>query len=86
MISGLATSVPTIVVGWSHKYREVLADFAMEDMGMDADSLSEPAVVVSSVGRALVHRAEISDRIREALPAVRAKSERNFVVIAAASR
>ena len=29
MVAGLALCVPTMVIGWSHKYRETLADFNM---------------------------------------------------------
>ena len=36
MISGLATSTPTVVVGWSHKYKEVLDDFGLSSLGLDS--------------------------------------------------
>ena len=86
MISGLATCVPTVVVGWSHKYREVLADFGMEHLGMDSDTLAEPARIVGTVVDCLNDRDRGSQRIAESLPLVRARSMRNFDVIAAAAR
>ena len=86
MISGLATCTPTIVVGWSHKYREVLADFGMEEMGMDSTVLTDPDRIVSLVADCLADRESIAGRIGAALPAVQAKSSRNFDVIAAAAR
>lgn len=86
MISGLATCTPTVVVGWSHKYREVLDDFGLADMGIDSAGLSEPARIVGVVSECLDHREEIAARIAAALPAVREKSMRNFGVIDAAAR
>lgn len=82
MISGLATATPTVVVGWSHKYREVLSDFGLEDFGCDADSLDTPTFLVRKVQDALQQRQFISDQIRQSLPAVQERSARNFSVIA----
>ena len=35
MVSGLALGIPTLVIGWSHKYIETLADFGMEHFAAD---------------------------------------------------
>lgn len=86
MISGLSTCVPTVVVGWSHKYREVLDDFGLVENGMDSTVLSEPQTVVGAVARCVSDRSAISERIAAALPAVRAKSALNFEVIDRAAR
>ncbi len=82
MISGLATCTPTVVVGWSHKYREVLDDFGLSDFGMDSAELREPRGIVQKVSYALAHSQEIREQIQKALPAVKEKSARNFSVIA----
>ena len=82
MISGLATCTPTVVVGWSHKYREVLDDFGLTDFGMDSAELSRPERIVQKVLFALQNCDDISSQIEKALPAVREKSARNFAVIA----
>jgi polysaccharide pyruvyl transferase WcaK-like protein len=84
MISGLATATPTVVVGWSHKYREVLSDFGLEDFGFDADSLDTPHVLVQKVQDALQQREQIGEQIQKNLPAVQERSARNFSVIASA--
>jgi polysaccharide pyruvyl transferase WcaK-like protein len=34
MVSALAETVPTLVIGWSHKYGEVLADFEQRDFNL----------------------------------------------------
>ena len=82
MISGLATCTPTVVVGWSHKYREVLDDFGLTDFGMDSAELSRPERIVQKVQYALENCDGISSQIEKALPLVREKSARNFAVIA----
>lgn len=82
MISGLATGVPTVVLGWSHKYKEVLADFDMEDFGMDSAALADPVAIGRVVVEARANRDTISRRIAEALPAVKERSAENFRAIA----
>lgn len=82
MISGLATATPTVVVGWSHKYKEVLDDFGLTDFGMDSAELSHPESIVAKVKFAIENRQTLSAQISKALPAVRAKSAKNFEVIA----
>jgi len=37
MVSGLSLCVPTLVIGWSHKYQETLADFGMQRYAADVD-------------------------------------------------
>jgi polysaccharide pyruvyl transferase WcaK-like protein len=69
MVSGLATGVPTALVGWSHKYREVLADFELEDYAIDHASLSEGALR-ELFARLERDEAEIRERIRRHLPGV----------------
>ena len=86
MISGLSTCTPTVVVGWSHKYREVLDDFGLAEFGMDSATLSTPLTIVSNVTNCLKNKATIEDQIREALPAVKERSALNFSIIAQAAR
>lgn len=40
MVSSLAMSVPTLVIGWSHKYQEVLEMFGLEEWAFGHDRLS----------------------------------------------
>lgn len=44
MISGLATETPTMLLGWSHKYKEVLEVFGLEDFALDYTALSGDAL------------------------------------------
>jgi polysaccharide pyruvyl transferase WcaK-like protein len=86
MISGLATSTPTVVVGWSHKYKEVLDDFGLSSLGLDSSALNNPSETAGVVARVLSERDELSQQITAALPAVKVRSLRNFSAIAEAAR
>lgn len=86
MISGLATSTPTVVVGWSHKYREVLDDFGLSSLGLDSMALNDPSEIADVVARVLSTKDELSQQISAALPAVKVRSLRNFSAIAEAAR
>ena len=84
MISGLATSTPTVVVGWSHKYKEVLDDFGLSSLGLDSSALNNPSEIADVVARVLSTRDELSQQISAGLPAVKIRSLRNFSAIAEA--
>ena len=86
MISGLSTCTPTVVVGWSHKYREVLDDFSLARFGMDSSVLSDPDTVVAAVSECLDRHDGIAQQMRTALPGVKQRSALNFSVIDAAAR
>lgn len=38
MVAGLSLCVPTMVIGWSHKYRETLADFSMDGYAINYEA------------------------------------------------
>jgi colanic acid/amylovoran biosynthesis protein len=69
MVSALATSTPVMVIGWSHKYREVLAQFGQDDAALDYRGLDSKT--------ALAHFDRIAgddtreETLRAHLPAVR---------------
>ena len=86
MISGLSTCTPTVVVGWSHKYREVLDDFGLADFGMDSTTLSHPEEIVEQVQRCIMNKSQIEMQIRQALPVVKERSALNFSIIAGAAK
>jgi polysaccharide pyruvyl transferase WcaK-like protein len=86
MISGLSTCTPTVVVGWSHKYREVLDDFGLVEFGMDSATLSTPSEIVDKVVQCITHHHSIEAQIRDSLPAVKERSALNFSIIAKAAR
>jgi len=76
MISGLSLEIPTIVIGWGHKYRETMAYFGLEEFSLDfSDGQADPAVIMSNV---LKDTSAIKEKIRKNLPQVRQLSKKQF--------
>jgi polysaccharide pyruvyl transferase WcaK-like protein len=82
MISALATSTPVLVVGWSHKYAEVLREVGLDGCAVDWRD-ADPHALAKRTIDVLDRKAEIRSTIDAALPAVTSRSMRNYEVIAA---
>lgn len=76
MISCLSLGVPVLVIGWSHKYAEVLAAFGLEDHAIDfaAADLDLPARFADL----FAHQDEIREQITTRLAEVRALAGQQF--------
>ncbi len=70
MVSSLAMSVPTLVIGWSHKYREVLEMFEAEEWAFGHDQLS-PEFLGSRFADLEARRDEVQATLRRHLPEVK---------------
>lgn len=81
MVSALAMGVPVGVIGWSHKYREMLEQFGL-DSALAWRSASVEAVG-ELMGDVVARRRVLGDRIRARLPVVVASAARNFELLAA---
>lgn len=82
MVCALAQTLPVLVIGWSHKYLEVMERFDQGDMVLDyTDGDVEP--LISLIKDLVDNRDFRSDQIRNALPAVKASSVRQFEYVAA---
>ncbi|AYY14896.1 hypothetical protein EF847_21625 [Actinobacteria bacterium YIM 96077] len=79
MVAALALGVPTLVMGWSHKYEEVLDMF-----GSTADAVDFSAAeknVLPMVDRLLAEHDAVRGRILEALPHAVASAESQFELV-----
>ncbi|WP_226638526.1 polysaccharide pyruvyl transferase family protein, partial [Novosphingobium profundi] len=81
MVSGLATGTPTLVLGWSHKYVEVLEMFGAEDFAIAHGDYSQECLR-SRFTSLWQNREAMAARLREALPGVRAVAEQQLDAIA----
>jgi colanic acid/amylovoran biosynthesis protein len=81
MVSSLSEGVPVLVVGWSHKYGEVLRDFGLDDWAMAYDEL-EPDLLVARCLSLLAERASLRRQVVDRLPAVIERSHHNFEIVA----
>lgn len=76
MISGLSLCVPTIVIGWGHKYSETMSYFGLEhyslDFGNEEISLEELAADILTKSDA------IRKKIRSRLPGIQSLANSQF--------
>ncbi|WP_341953817.1 polysaccharide pyruvyl transferase family protein [Salinibacterium sp. TMP30] len=73
MVSALAMAVPTLVIGWSHKYQEVLEMFEAEEWAMP-HSEAELGALVARFEQLAEARTEVAASLRQHLPAVQERS------------
>ena len=73
MVSSLAMSVPTLVIGWSHKYKEVLEMFELDEWAFGHDKL-EREFLFSRFTDLVDSREEVAAKLATHLPAVKSKS------------
>ncbi|ROR72114.1 polysaccharide pyruvyl transferase family protein [Bogoriella caseilytica] len=80
MVSSLSMGVPTFVIGWSHKYREVLEMFGQEDFAVGHKELTEDTYR-SKVAELLDRKEEIAIQVSTALVGVRANAMKQVDII-----
>ncbi|MCT0208564.1 polysaccharide pyruvyl transferase family protein [Synechococcus sp. CS-1332] len=77
MVGALVVGVPVLVMGWSHKYLEVMERFGQADMVFDGADLDRPRTV-ALIQQLLTERADRRVRIVAALPDVKALASLQF--------
>jgi colanic acid/amylovoran biosynthesis protein len=76
MISALATNTPPLVVGWSHKYEEVLAEFALTEYALPYGEFT-PTRLTERFEALWAARAEARGSIARHLPEARDRAAVN---------
>lgn len=82
MVSALASEVPTLLVGWSHKYREVMRMFELEAWALGYEELS-PRRLAERFDALLAGEADVRAKLARRLPEVQRSAGRNFDLAAA---
>jgi len=77
MIASITLCKPLVVMGWGHKYLEVMQQFGLEDYVFDYKN-NKPEMLLEKVYSALYHRESIQQNIKMYLPEVRNQSYRQF--------
>ncbi|MEO0559482.1 MAG: polysaccharide pyruvyl transferase family protein [Bacteroidota bacterium] len=77
LIAALSSGVPSVAVGWAHKYPELLAEFGLETYVLDHSNLT-PDDLQRLVTEAWQDRSALRSRLLEALPHVKARSAQAF--------
>jgi polysaccharide pyruvyl transferase WcaK-like protein len=76
MISGLCLAVPTVVIGWGHKYKETMTYFDLGQYSLDFGDADMDLPKI--VEQALEYKKEIQQQIEKNLDSVKQKSEIQF--------
>lgn len=79
MISSLALEKPVVVMGWGHKYQEVMDQFGLGDFVFDYNN--NPELLLDKVLSALEHQEQIKENIKMRLPEVRKNSYSQFAFL-----
>ena len=77
LIAALSSGVPSVAVGWAHKYPELLGEFGQSHLVLDHNSLTVDALV-ATVSDVWDHRRQVRASIAETVPSVKAKASRAF--------
>ncbi len=80
MVSSLSMGVPTLVIGWSHKYGEVLDMFGLAEWAMGHDSYTDEAFA-QRLGALLERKDAVRAQLTEALPRVKATAREQLQII-----
>jgi polysaccharide pyruvyl transferase WcaK-like protein len=79
MVAGLSLCIPTFVIGWSHKYEEVLEMFGCESNAIDFSSMEDR--LIFEIDKQLENLNDSRNRITNSLPKVIASSQKQFQII-----
>ena len=65
MVAALHATIPVVVIGWSHKYSEVLAQFGCDELGLDQAATADEiaAVALQALSDAARHRKTLQSAI-----------------------
>lgn len=78
MIAALAEQTPPLVIGWSHKYAEVLDPFELGEVAMTYDQLTTGSAILDRAREVMDHTDDVRARIAKALPQAISQAEVNF--------
>ena len=76
MVAGLSLCVPTMVIGWSHKYRETLADFGMQSYAIDYKNTN--LKILATYRKFLQNLNDVKSQLDNNILKVKASSVRQF--------
>jgi polysaccharide pyruvyl transferase WcaK-like protein len=80
MVSSLAMEIPTVVIGWSHKYEEVLQMFGLERFAVGHADLT-PERFEQLLAQVCQERDALTEQIRASLVEVKARAMEQIALI-----
>lgn len=85
MVSSLAMQVPTLVIGWSHKYREVLDMFGLSPWALAHEACTDE-VFAERVSALIDGQEQVRAQLAAALPQVRATALEQIDIVELVAR
>jgi colanic acid/amylovoran biosynthesis protein len=79
MVGGLSLAVPTLVVGWSHKYMEVLEMFGLQEYALSWQASSEETL--RAFNRLCNDREAVGEKLRAHLPSIQRSAVSQFELV-----
>lgn len=80
MVSSLAMQVPTLVIGWSHKYTEVLEMFELEEWAFGQEKLTQQ-YLQQRFSRLVQNETRVRGLLKKNLPVVKELAQKQVEVI-----
>jgi polysaccharide pyruvyl transferase WcaK-like protein len=78
MISALAVCTPALVVGWSHKYRELLDFYQMTDLALNWPVYRDETLLAQKIEETWAARHVLRERLKVVSPKVEDLARRNY--------
>ncbi|MEJ2307176.1 MAG: 4Fe-4S binding protein, partial [candidate division WOR-3 bacterium] len=80
IVSSISQNVPTLAVSWSHKYKEMMRMFGLEEFTLNYDKLDENSLL-AGIERLWKDRTKIRNQINFKLPEIKKLSKDNARII-----
>jgi len=80
MVAALSVNTPPLVLGWSHKYAEIMRMFDLESLAYDSKEMSSE-LTLDKFKDVMKNKANIEKKIRKALPGVKENAQRQVDAI-----
>ncbi len=80
IVSSISQNVPTLAVSWSHKYKEMMRMFGLEEFTLNYDNLDENSLL-AGIERLWKNRTKIRKQINFKLPKIKKLSKYNAKII-----
>ena len=81
IVFALSQSIPSMALSWSHKYRELLQDFELNEFVFEHDQLKSD-LIIDTLARAWKKREKNKNTIKKELPCILRKVDTMFNQVA----
>jgi colanic acid/amylovoran biosynthesis protein len=80
LVAALSLNIPTIAIGWGHKYRELMNQFNQENLSLDFNNLGS-SDLIEKILYVCAHQKEIQDELRSEHDVIKNESLKQIEMI-----